>query len=323
VAVASSGGYLADILRKEGIPTHEIEALRGRTPAAAEACLQLSRVMRSGDYEVVNSHSFITAFMCFWATRIARTGTRHIFTVHIPENPKYYAVMGVSLNFLCEEVITVCEDGRQQLIRHGLRSRAITVVHNGIDQRSFRFTPRTSPGKTVTIGIIARLIERKGHRILFEAVRSLRPRYKLHIHVIGDGPERTRLESLARHLALDEQISFLGECHDVPERLSKLDVFVLPSFYEGFPVTIIEALSVGVPVIASAVNGIPEVIRDGETGVLVRPNDSIDLAGAIERVINDESLRARIVAKGRRLVTESFSVQHMINGYELLLRNAG
>jgi glycosyltransferase involved in cell wall biosynthesis len=324
VGVASTGGYLADSLEKEGITIHRIASLNRRTPVPlSKASHSLGRILRETRYDVINSHSFITAVVCWFAICMSRSRTKHIFTLHIPENTSHYNIMGLSLNILADHIITVCNYSMKELIKHGLKRNKCSIIYNGVDCKEFPIDTKRFCRDKIVIGIIARLIQRKGHIILFKSVQKLREKYNLEIHVIGDGPNRESLERAVREMGLHNAVIFWGDRRDIPERMRELDIFVLPSFYEGFPVTILEALSSGVPVIASAVDGIPEIIEDGANGLMVRPGDSDALATAIESVIVDESLRNTVKENGRRVVEEKFTVSHMIDSYQKHFRLAG
>jgi glycosyltransferase involved in cell wall biosynthesis len=122
--------------------------------------------------------------------------------------------------------------------------------------------------------------------------------------IVGDGPERAALEAAAA----TAQVELLGERGDVPEQLAASDVFVLSSRSEGMPMSILEAMAAGLPVVASAVGGIPEIVRDGETGLLVPPGDADALAAALGRLLDDDGLRRRLGAAGRERALDEFDV---------------
>jgi len=317
VAVATTGGHLADSLEEEGIRVHQVAVLNKRTPMPlSRAVWQLRRLLKNEKYDIVNSHSFISAMVSYLAILTSGREIKHVFTLHIPEKKSYYRVMGQTLNRIVDQVITVCADTMTQLVRHGVNERRISVIYNGVDTEKFPFVHRDTPRKDIRIGIVARLIERKGHLVLFKSIQEIIGKHDLKLHVIGDGPNRENLETAAREMGLKDYVIFLGDCRDIPGRLKELDLFVLPSFYEGFPVTILEALSSGLPVIASAVNGITEIIEDRENGILVEPGQTEALAKAIELIIDNNDLRRRVIKNGRRSVEEEFSLKIMIDTYK-------
>ena len=126
--------------------------------------------------------------------------------------------------------------------------------------------------------------------------------------IVGEGPDRPRLEEEIEALGLSGRVRLAGERRDVPELLAAADVFVLPSASEGLPVSVLEAMAAGLPVIASRVGGVPEQVSDGETGLLVEPGDPSDLTAALDRLIADPSLRRRLGAAGRARAEQAFDL---------------
>ena len=183
--------------------------------------------------------------------------------------------------------------------------RKIVVIRNGIDPE--RFPPRSHEptGRIPAILTVARLIEKKGIDVLIDACRLLEARgVDLRWKVIGEGPLRPSLERQAAAAGQLGRLTLVGAQTQSSVRAAYREAaaFVLPSRQEALPVAICEALAVGVPVIATAVGGVSEVVRDGESGLLVPPNDPGALANAVERLLADTELRARLSDGGRRIV---------------------
>jgi glycosyltransferase involved in cell wall biosynthesis len=153
----------------------------------------------------------------------------------------------------------------------------------------------------VVVVTVANYREQKAYPNLFAAARLVLDRCPSALFVaVGQGPLQERIESEHAALDLGDRFALLGRRDDVPAVLSAGDVFVLASDYEGLPVALMEAAAVGLPVVATAVGGVPEVVTDGVEGVLVPPKDPLALADAIERLVTDEALRARLAAAARR-----------------------
>ena len=138
--------------------------------------------------------------------------------------------------------------------------------------------------------------------------------------LIGDGPERSRVERLARDLGVDDSVTFLGKQHAFVKVLQGARVFVLPSATESFGLAALEALACGVPVVASRVGGLPEVVTEGENGFLAPLGDTAGLAEAIGRLLDDDALHARMSARARELAVERFRMAPMIDRYEAFYR---
>ena len=192
--------------------------------------------------------------------------------------------------------------------------KPVTVIPYGVDLD--RFTPASRDGRGagahVTIGAASRLSPEKGFEHLLRAVAMLRDRgTALDVVLAGDGPSRAGLARLAEELGLRERVEFLGEVahDDVPGVLQRLDIFAMPSTWEGFGVSALEASAMELPAVASDIHGIPDVVLDGETGLLVPPADVGALADAIARLAGDAALRRAMGAAGRAYVERAYRWQ--------------
>ena len=155
---------------------------------------------------------------------------------------------------------------------------------------------------------------------LFAAARRLAPATALRLRLVGDGPDRPRIEALVRELALDQHVQFLGEQVELPAVLRDSDVFVLPSETESFGLAALEAMACGLPVVASRVAGIPEVVADGETGLLAPVGDVAAMAAHVARLVGDADTLARFSRAARARVEAHFQPQPIVNRYEALYR---
>ena len=194
--------------------------------------------------------------------------------------------------------------------------RKFDVIHNAIPPGSFQRRgngeARASLWGTERRPIIltvARLDKQKGHCYLLQAAAKIPDALFV---FAGDGPERLSLETQVRDLGLSDRVVFLGYRHDVVDLLDSCDLFVLPSLYEGLPLSILEAMAASKPVIASAIAGNDEVIIDGQTGLLVPPSAPIALAHAIEMLLSDPVLAQRLAFAGRERIYREFSVGTMV-----------
>lgn len=199
--------------------------------------------------------------------------------------------------------------------------RKITVVPNGVPLDG---TPDTSvQGTPPVVVTTAQLRAHKGHEYLLQAARELPD---VRFLFVGEGPERQQLESLARSLGVDDRVDFLGFRSDVRELLRRCDLFVLPSLDEGLPLSVLEAMTAGKPVVATRAGGTDEAVEDGVTGIVVEPRDVKALAAAIRAVLGDPALAARMGAAGRARVESTFSSDAMGDAvtevYEDLVRTS-
>lgn len=194
----------------------------------------------------------------------------------------------------------------------------VRVVRNGVPLAAFNCpadpdlrSTFVGDGRAPVVMTVARLHSQKGHVHLLEAA-ALVPEARFVL--VGDGPERGALEGLAKTLGIDDRVSFLGYREDISRLLSSCDLFVLPSLFEGLPISVLEAMAAGKPVVATAIGGTSEAVVDGATGFLVPPADSSALAACIRRVISDRALALRLGQSGRARAVAEFSSGSMVRG---------
>jgi sugar transferase (PEP-CTERM/EpsH1 system associated) len=226
--------------------------------------------------------------------------------------------------------VTVSDDIRRWLenvVR--VPDRKVQTIRNGVDTEKFHPRLRDEKGLGtrseggIVIGTVGRLDPIKRQDLLLQAFSKLDPdARKVKLLLAGEGPERKRLETLRDGLPGGDRISFLGEREDVPELYRIMDIFVLPSRNEGMSNTILEAMASGLPVIATAVGGNPELVRDGRTGILIAP-DSVDaIRDAIQHYVENPEIRRIHGANAREEAVDRFSLKRMVEEYENLYRDA-
>jgi glycosyltransferase involved in cell wall biosynthesis len=176
-----------------------------------------------------------------------------------------------------------------------------------VDRAAMRATLGVPPDVPVA-GIIARLTEQKAHRVLFEALARTPALAALHLLVVGDGELRDELRALASRLQLGSRVHFLGARRDLGNLLNAVDVFVMPSLWEGLPLSMVLAMGAGLPVVATRVAGIPEVVKHDETGLLVSPGDPVPLAAALARLVTEPALGVRLGKAAQDFVRPRFGV---------------
>jgi len=211
---------------------------------------------------------------------------------------------------------------RDFLVAAGFPHERFTVIPNGIDVPPSRADPtsKTCP----RIVCVARLVPLKGHDIMLQGfARVVRGGSDARCELIGYGPEEARLRHLVDELGLGDRVAFLGRMGQaqILERLTAADLFVLTSSYEGMPGSVLEAMACGLPVVATDVDGTREVVEDGVTGVLVRPDDVTALTGALRRLLADPALRVRMGTAGRARVASEFSFEQLIAAKTLLYQD--
>jgi len=172
------------------------------------------------------------------------------------------------------------------------------------------------------IGFVGNLSKQKGLMYLIEAMNVLRPRYPdLCCLIIGDGPEGDNLKRKITEYNLSGNFKFLGQRYDTPNLLHLMTIFVLPSLWEGLPQVVIEAMAASCPVIATDVDGTPEIITHEHDGWLIPPANAEELRTAIETLLDNEALRKKMAANGYLTVKDKFSVNTMVSNYDTLYQS--
>ena len=262
--------------------------------------------------DVVNAHSstdaWLAALACAWLRRTRRQApvlvrTRHV-SVKVPRD--------VATRWLYRtataRIVTTGDALRDALVRdNGIDPNRIDSVPTGIDEGAFAPRPRNAARRDLglapdvpLVGIVATLRSWKGHRYLLEAIAAM-ARKDVHLAIVGDGPQREALQARARELGIAARVSFAGNREDVAPWMRALDVFCLPSYAnEGVPQALMQAMACGLPVVTTPVGSIGEIVADGETGLLVRPEDADCLRGALERLVEDRAARAALGARAAR-----------------------
>ena len=222
------------------------------------------------------------------------------------------------------QIITMCEPFEQQLREIGVPPSRISVVYNAISQDWINAVPPNHAGPPAacaesgtrdgerTILAVGRLSREKAFPNLVAAVAQLRdltPGARIRLIIAGDGPEKPRIEERARSLHFLENLSLPGHVHDVRPYYRAADVLAISSTSEGSPNVLLEALAAGVPTVATAVGGVPEMVEDKKSALLVPPGDPGAMAQALQRLLTDASLRKNITHNGRELIASRYSPQ--------------
>jgi colanic acid/amylovoran biosynthesis glycosyltransferase len=235
-------------------------------------------------------------------------------TVHGPS--EFYDVVGERLSEKVRSanlVICVSDFARSQLMAQTAEQHwdKLRVIHCGVDPDEF-VPRRTDVEDEFRLVTVARLTQVKGHGVLLQGLRLLRGRdLSVRLTVIGDGPKRAELEQLARDLGVESMIAFTGAVgrEDVHGHYAAADAFCLPSFAEGVPIVLMEAMAMELPVVATDVMGVRELVESETNGLLVRPGRPDTLAGALERLIADPNLCRSLGSAGRETVQATFDIR--------------
>ncbi len=323
---SGEGGPLIDEVKRAGI-LHVAASFSH--PLGGRNLERMASLLRSNEIEILHTHGGVAGFYGRRAARKAKTPvvvhTLHgIHYLHY-RNPflvRAFKILERRFSRLTDAIVVVSEADRRAVLRNRLAPPGkIILIRNGIDLS--RFAPVREPEQkrrelgledvSAVIGTVARLHRQKGLQFFLPAVRLVRDKFAgVTALIAGGGELRTRLERQSRRLGLEGTVIFLGERNDISDLLSISDVFVLPSLWEGLPYAIVEAAALAKPIVATDIDGVREVIRDGETGCLVPPGDSSRLAEAILGLLSDKEKAMRLGTKAQEQIPSQFAISRMI-----------
>ncbi len=285
---------------------------------------RLAQKLREEGFSLVHTHDYKTDLLGLLAARLARV--RAVATVHLHDlstrRLRLYRLADLLVLRAFPKVIAVAEALRRELIAAGLPGDRIVTVHNAIDAEAFA-SDASSRGSKLrqqmgigaqqpVISTVGRLSPQKGLiDFLRSARRVLSTSPNVRFLIIGDGPARQQLWDLSHYLGIQGAISFLGYQRDIAPFMAMSDVIVMASLWEGFPYVLLEALALARPVVATRVGGIPEIVEDGSSGLLVPPRDPERLAAAILYLLRNPGTAAKLGQQGRERVEREFNVQTM------------
>lgn len=309
---------LAEVERRESIRRVVIPRLVRPVDPLADtlAYRAVRRLLDRGEYDIVHTHSSKAGMLGRRAARDA--GARVVHTPHGHVFEGYFGSLGsamcVRLERIaarwCERIVVLTDRGREEHLQRdvGQREQFVTI-HSGVRLAPFRngmpgraAARRTAglPQEAFVVGCVARLTPVKGQAVLLRAMAELCARFPaLRLLLVGDGEDRVALQARARRSDLGGKVIFAGAGADVRTSLAAMDLFVLPSLNEGQGRAVVEAMAAGLPVVASRVGGLREVLDDGRAGSLVSPGDPTDLAAAIEELMTVPHRAATLAQAGR------------------------
>ncbi len=324
-------GSLGETLRREGFAVHVL----GRKEGLDWRCARrLAAILRQERVDVIHAHQY-TPFFYALLGRWGRRSLPILFTEHGRHYPDRRRLKRVIANRLLlrghDRVIGVGEAVRQALIANeGLPGNRVGVIYNGIDPARFQDGGHDRPAVRRELGLaaddlmilqVARLDYLKDHATAvrtLERVVGVVPQARLVL--VGDGPEREAIERLIAERGLNDHVRLLGTRGDVARLTAAADVFLLTSISEGIPLTLIEAMAAALPVVATRVGGVPEVVQESETGLLAAAGDDGTLARHILQLAAQPALGQAMGRLGRERGREMFSESTMIASYDRLYR---
>lgn len=296
--------------------------------------MNLYKLIKDRRIHIIRSHNYRANLYSLLAGRLA--GVPVVASIHNVYTNKDKSLKRRLINQailkMAPRLIAVSDAIKNDVVRYlGIDPAKITVIYNGVD--TVRFDPEKtfndireefSIGREdILIGFIGRLVNFKGVEHLIKAVSLLKDEFgSMKLLIVGDGPVRDTLKAKAADSNIGGITRFTGKRADIPAILACIDILAIPSVgEEGFPNTLVEAMSMGKSVVATTVGGIPEVIDNGVTGLLIPPSDPTRLAAALKMLINNRELSLKMGRAARRVVTEKFSVRATAEKWESIYRD--
>jgi glycosyltransferase involved in cell wall biosynthesis len=309
-------GVLTEKAIELGAKVHIIDNLkRSINPASdlksIQQCVGIIKLVKPDLVHCHSSKAGVVARLAAWICRVPVIFTAHGWGFD-PRSPRLQRniALGVekAMSPISTKIICVSESDRQLAV----------TIHNGIANKSIATAvPERQPAKLIMVARFNRA--QKDQHTLMRAIAKLTE--PIELIFVGTGPDWEASKTMARDLGITDRVAFLGDRLDVPDLLADSQIFVLSTHYEGAPISILEAMRCGLPIIATNVNGIPEQVADGVTGLLVPHQDVDALATAISTLIKDPDRRQQMGIAGKHKFAKEFTVEQMIEKTELLYRS--
>ncbi|MGE0681853.1 MAG: glycosyltransferase [Candidatus Binatia bacterium] len=322
VVAADPLGVLSLRLREAGLP---VVPLRIRNHLDLRAAFHLRWLVQRGQYDIVHFHTARAHALSPWLHGLKgkRLVTRRM------DYPLRTGAMTRFLYLHCVDMVVAISQGVYAALTEGnVPPSRIRLIPSGVDTMRFapdplarerlrsRYSIDTRNPLVVSVGA---LVERKGHDFLLTAARFLKEKgYHLHYLICGKGPLHKTLVDQVQTLGIVQEVQLIGFCPNVPEFLAAADFFVHVPHYEGLGVAIIEALAAGLPIIASRVGGIPELIEEGKTGLLVPPQDAESLSRSLLHLLENPSFARQLGKAGQMFARKHLDARTMAQANEAL-----
>ena len=332
VSVLRGEGELVGIFRNAGIPVHLLNARTRFDPFALRGLVAL---LRQRDYDIVHSHLFrADIYAALAVAQLGEGAPLLISTRHNDDrfflNP-FIGILHYLVSARQDLIIAISDHIARFTVSRGVRDPArVRRVYHGMEPTVTQALERDGQRIRADLGLetvdflvgnVGRLALQKGQRHLIAAMPLLLERVpRAHAVIAGRGDLEEYLRDLSLEVGVADRVHVLGPRRDVPALMHAMDVFAMPSIWEGFGLVLLEAMAAGRPIVASRVATIPEVVAEGETGLLVPAGDPVALADALAELAHDPERARRLGEAGRQRLRQQFSIEKMVGDTELLYR---
>jgi len=296
-----------------------------RSPLDLKLAFSIRAFIKKNRIDVIHCHGYKSNFYGLLASKgqVPSVTTNHNWLTAHWKLKTYCFLDSLWIRFF-DRIVAVSNEVKEEMLKYKIPGEKIRVIDNGISLERFEKRAETRKMKTLlgfeektrVIGTVGSLVIEKGHIYLLEAARQILDVVKdLKFLIIGDGPLQKALEEKSKELGIKKDIIFMGQRKDIPELLTAMDIFVLPSIKEGLPVALLEAMAAKRPIVATRVGAIPRVIESKDIGILVEPKDISGLRDALASLINDPERMKLLARGGFNRVSMDFSSDEMCKHY--------
>ena len=331
LAILGVPGPISQRLRRSSVPTHSLV-----TPGGRVSFFGLARLLRSHGFDVVNAYGFKAGLITRFAARLAAPatkvviGVRGLLTAEVEDVGSAKARLALAAERLTTGLVDAYDSnsrgGADVLAAAGIDSSRIRRIPNGIDLSAWPARNGHALNPVPKIVSVARFVPLKRHQDLIEALADLRHKgVEFRAVLAGSGPMLERCREQARAVGIADRLEFPGrlETEQVAKLLTSADIACLSSRWEGMPGFVMEAMASSLPVVATLVNGVDELVVEGKTGHLVPAMNPVALAEALMGLIEDPDTAARLGAAGRRRISQSYSLDAMVSAKQRLYEEIG
>lgn len=326
---ASSGGVLAEEIKKEfrhiDIPTLAVN--KRDLVSTIKNIIKIRKILREENIDIIHGHNAAAAFTAYLASKTINRKVAITHSVRGMEIRKGYQWRNFIYRLYPATFFAVSDFTRQMLIKAGVKENRIINTYNGVDIGKFdvskwnknAFRDEIGVSKdTVLVGTVGRVNYNKGQEVLIKAIpHILKKTSNFKVVIVGDGEKLEACKTLAKDLGVEEFVHFTGFRRDIPNIQAALDIYTLASVKgEMFPNSILEAMAMGNPWVASNLSGIPEISENGRNGFLSEPNNCEDLADKLSKLIMNESLRKEMGENCIKTIYEKYTIEKVCDALE-------
>jgi len=304
-----------------------VETLPVRGKIDLAALIEMRRILKERKIDIIHSHDYKSNLYALFAS--IGLPVRRVLTAHGSTRDtmlkRFYLFVDQSIVYrFFDRIIAVSEDLYQKIVRKGINKDRLAIIQNGLDPTLRRNNhtmqvPLDIPRNTRVYAVIGRLFPDKGHKYFLEAFTEVHRRYPDTFGlIVGEGPSHDEIKQQVTDCRLDRSVSMCGVRYDMDNVYEHVDYLVIPSLTEGLPYVLLEAMALGIPVVATTVGDIPKLIDDGRTGYLVAPGEVDQLAEKMSLFMEDPVVAEQMAKRAKEIVDNEYSSQRMVQQIEQL-----